>query len=91
MLFRSARTISDDLTPTPVDAAVYQRIEAAIADQVNYAVEVSPFEMSPEFLAQIRDAARYGGIEFLDLIIQASEALTTNKRNLPDPIDPSSI
>jgi len=94
---RKVRMISNELTP--VDAEVYEHIEAAIADQARYGspdgaryvVEVSPLEMSPEFLAQIRDAARYGGTEFLDLIIQASEALTTNKRNLPDPIDPSSV
>ena len=46
----------------------------------------------PEFLAQIRDAARYGGTEFLALIIQASEAITTRTQgNLPDPIAPNSI
>lgn len=92
---RKARTISPD--GTPVDAEVYERFEELMLDEARdhgteqIRVEVSPFEMPPEFLAQIRDAARYGGTEFLDLIIQASEALTTNKRNLPDPIDPSSI
>ena len=55
-------------------------------------VEVSPGPPPPEFLADVRDAARFGGTEFLDLIVQAAEAITTrNKPDLPDPIDPSSI
>ena len=80
----------------PVPAEVYARLDEAYADPfpdpAPRPVEVSPWQMPPEFLAQIRDAARYGGTEFLDLIVQASEAITTrNQRNLPDPIDPSSI
>ena len=43
--------------------------------------------MPPEFLAQIRDAALYGGTEFLDLIIQASEGITTRiQHNPPEPM-----
>ena len=91
---RSVRTIDDHGMPVP--AEVYARLDEAYADPfpdpAPRPVEVSPWQMPPEFLAQIRDAARYGGTEFLDLIVQASEAITTrNQRNLPDPIDPSSI
>ena len=73
--------------------AVHDRLDGGTQEELDrISVEVSPWQMPPEFLEHIRDAARYGGTEFLDLIIQASEAITTrNQRNLPDPIDPSSI
>ena len=73
---------------------MYERLDEAHRQLADEGVpgEVAPWQMPREFLAQIRDAARYGGTEFLDLIVQASEAITTrNQRNLPDPIDPSSI
>ncbi|MGH9257823.1 MAG: hypothetical protein ACRD3C_24960 [Vicinamibacterales bacterium] len=54
-------------------------------------VEVSPGPPPRDFLTDVRDAARYGGAEFLDLIVQASEEITTRQSDLPDPIDPSSI
>ena len=70
----------------PVAAVLYARIEEGIAERDPHAIEVSPSQVSPDFLSQVRDAARYGGTEFLDLIVQASEALTTrNEGNLPDP------
>ena len=90
---RNGRTIGHDGMPVPVE--VYERLEEAYVHPVEdnpVEVEVSPWQMPPGFLEQIRDAARYGGIEFLDLIVQASEAITTRgELNLPDPIDPSSI
>jgi hypothetical protein len=72
---------------------MYERLEEAYVEQdQGYPVEVSPWHMPPDFLAQMRDAARYGGTEFLDLIIQASETITTRSQGkLPDPIDLNSI
>ncbi len=87
---RQGRRIDGD--GNPVSAELCQHLDEAYADRVENAVEVSPWHQPPEFLANIRDAARFGGTEFLDLIVQASEAITTrNRPNLPDPIDPSSI
>lgn len=91
---RSARTL--DLIggePRFVQAEAYEHLaEALINQDQNPVVEVSPWQMSPDFLSNIREAARYGGTEFLDLIVEAAEAITSRStRNLPDPIDPSSI
>jgi uncharacterized protein (DUF1778 family) len=91
---RSARSIDQHGQPQAVE--VYGSLEDVYSNPFpdpTPQVEVSPWHMPPGFLAQIRDAARYGGTEFLDLIVQASEAIATrNEGNLlPDPIDPSSI
>jgi uncharacterized protein (DUF1778 family) len=87
---RAGREIDGAGVPVPVE--VVERLEEAYADQINNAVEVSPWQMPPAFLFEIRDATKYGGTEFLELIVQAAEALTTrNNPGLPDPIDPSSI
>ena len=68
-----------------------ERLEEAFVEDAPNPVEVSPWHISPVFLAQIRDAARYGGTGFLDLIVQASEVITARiQRTLPDPIDPPS-
>jgi uncharacterized protein (DUF1778 family) len=81
-----------DDTGATVPAQVYERLEEANQDLAPNPFEVSPWPPPPEFLANVRDAARYGGTEFLDLILQAAEAITTrNKPDLPDPIDPNSI
>jgi uncharacterized protein (DUF1778 family) len=87
---RSGRTIDGDGRPVP--AEVFEHLEEAYAEDTGNSFEVSPWHQPPEFLARMRDAVRYGGTEFLDLIVQAAEAITTrNRPNLPDPIDPSSI
>lgn len=88
---RAGRTVDAD--GEPVAADVCEHLEEAYMDRIQrYPFEVSPWHRPPEFLDQVREAVRFGGTEFLDLIIQASEAITTrNQRNLPDPIDPSSI
>jgi uncharacterized protein (DUF1778 family) len=87
---RSARTI--DGKGEPVPAEVYEHLEEVYIDRdAPNPVEISPWHRPPDFLLEIRDAARYGGIEFLDLIVRAAEAITTRNRNLPDPIDPSSV
>jgi hypothetical protein len=87
---RSGRVFYEDEVAGP--ARAYERLESAREDFAQYAFEVAPWHKPPEFLSQIRDATRYGGTEFLDLIVQAAEAITTrNEPDLPDPIDPSSI
>ncbi len=84
---RSGRTIA--LNGEIVRAEMVEDIAYAFSEQIHNAVEVSQSEKPPDFLSQIRDAARYGGTEFLDLIIEESEAITSrHERNLPDPIDP---
>ena len=94
---RSVQRISPQMGDDPIPCDLYPSVEAAIAEMMlaatyHDAVAVSPWYPPPEFLVQIRDAVRYGGTEFLDLIIQASEAITSrNEGNLPDPIDPGSI
>jgi uncharacterized protein (DUF1778 family) len=87
---RVGRTIDGEGNPMP--AALCEHLEEAYADRIEDAVEVSPWQSAPGFLENIREAALYGGTEFLDLIIQASEAITTrNHGTLPDPINPNSI
>jgi hypothetical protein len=57
-----------------------------------YPVEISPWEASPEFVNEMRDAARFGGTEFLNLLIDAAEPVAARgERKLPDPIDPSEL
>jgi uncharacterized protein (DUF1778 family) len=87
---RSGTTLDRNGEPVPV---LMMSLEEARQDhQVNpIPVEQSPGPPPSEFLTDVRDAARYGGTEFLDLIIEAAEAITTRQGNLPDPIDPSSI
>jgi hypothetical protein len=87
---RRARTLDGDEI---VDADTYERLEEAFVERdAAHPVEVSPWQQPPAFLSDIRDAALYGGSEFLELIIQAAEVITArNRGNLPDPIDPGSI
>lgn len=55
-------------------------------------VEVSPWRMSDEFLSDLQQAAKLGSSEFLNLIVQFSEEIAArNQRNLPEPIDPTTI
>lgn len=76
-----------------IPAEMYPDLEDAREDQAhNPVIMESPWPASREFLVDIRDAARYGGTEFLAMIIQAAEVVTSRTRpNLPDPIDPNSI
>jgi hypothetical protein len=90
---RAGRMFDDERTAVPIDPC--EHLEEAYEIYARHPVEVSPWHRPPDFLADIRDAARFGGTEFLELIIQASEEITTrSQRNvlkLPDPIDPSAI
>jgi uncharacterized protein (DUF1778 family) len=88
---RSARTF--DMDGEIVDADVFDKLDAQVlAQQFVYPVEVSPWSMPSTFFTEIRDAARYGGTEFLSLIIDSSEAIAVRSQpNLPDPIDPNTV
>jgi hypothetical protein len=75
-----------------VHVQFYERLEEFREDPPPNPVELAPWPPQPQFLQDLREAARYGGTEFLYLIIQASEEITTrNEPGLPDPIDPSSV
>lgn len=93
---RSVQRLGKQIGDDPIRCELYASVEAVIAEAViaaedHHGVAVSPWYPPPEFLVQIRDAVRYGGTEFLDLIVQASEAITTrNEGHLADPIDPPS-
>jgi uncharacterized protein (DUF1778 family) len=57
-----------------------------------FPVQISPWHMPPSFAAQIEKAARFGGTEFLNLLVQACGEITVRVGgDLPDPIDPSTI
>jgi uncharacterized protein (DUF1778 family) len=57
-----------------------------------YPVEISPWQMPPTFLDKLKEAARFGGTEFLGLILQSSEDITSRiQPDLPDPVDPGAI
>lgn len=63
-------------------------------ESINYAddppvvdVRVPPLPISDVF--KLKEAARLGGSEFLNLIVEFAEGLTASQRNdLPEPIDP---
>ena len=86
---RSGRELDGGGAPVPRDLCGSLEEARAMGDVDS--VEVSPWHKPPEFLLQIREAVRYGGTEFLDLIVRASDAITSRQGNLADPIDPGSI
>jgi hypothetical protein len=88
---RDARVL-DHVTKRPTRADVFEKFED-VPDLKNYVypVEVSPWPMSSNFLTQLRQAARYGGMEFLNLVIDASTTLAARDEHLPAPIDPNDI
>lgn len=89
---RSAR-VPDHGTGDPVDADVVESF-ADVPDlpAFVYPVEVSPWHKPAAFASELREAARYGGTEFLNLIIDASEAIASRTQpSLPDPIDPTEL
>lgn len=89
---RSVQKPGEEIGDPAVPCALYESVEAVIVAQDHNGVAVSPWCPPSEFLGQLRDAVRYGGTEFLDLLVQASDAITTrNEGNMPDPIDPRKI
>jgi uncharacterized protein (DUF1778 family) len=54
--------------------------------------EVEPKAMSLDQLEQLTRAARVGGAEFLNMIVDACGSITgPDRRDLPEPIDPSTL
>ena len=52
-------------------------------------VEVKPAPLSPDVIRELRAGAKFGGSEFLTLIVDACEAVAKRTRGeLPDPVDP---
>jgi uncharacterized protein (DUF1778 family) len=54
-------------------------------------VEVSPREKPPAFLQALREAAKFGGTEFLGLLVEACADIAARHQQLPDPVDPNVI
>lgn len=67
--------------------------EGAFDQDSSQLIQVSPWRMPSSFLDDLRKATRYGGVEFLSLILDASEEITNRNQShlLPAPIDPSAI
>jgi uncharacterized protein (DUF1778 family) len=80
-----------DGEPGLVPMNLHSDLSQAILEQDPNAAVLTPCPVSPDFLTPMRDAARFGGTDFLDLIVQACEATVTRNRPdlLPPPIDPS--
>lgn len=76
-----------------VEAQTYERIEPEGWDPSEPIAQIAPWQMPPEFVEQLRLAARYGGTEFLNLLVEASQgiAIRRNPKSLPPPIDPASV
>ncbi|MGE0393191.1 MAG: hypothetical protein AB7I25_12390 [Vicinamibacterales bacterium] len=61
-----------------------------IAELMDRAVNVSPDAKGATFLEDLRQAVRYGGTEFLDQVLQASERIVGKEAgSLEGPVDPS--
>ena len=55
-------------------------------------VIVSILNRPHSFLAALKEGAQFGGTEFLNLIIQSCEEISSRAQgNLPPPVDPSSL
>jgi hypothetical protein len=75
----------------PIQGDAFQKLDEAAFEHFVYPVEVSPWQKDSKFLVHLQEAARYGGTEFLDLLINASKGLAERAEKLPDPIDPTAI
>lgn len=88
---RTARGFGDDGEIIDLDAVADVR-DLGPWDQELRPVEVSPWRLSDEFLVRLREAAKRGAGEFMNLIVQSADELTArNQKNLPDPIDPTTL
>jgi hypothetical protein len=95
-----ARKIADLVSGEPVVyvGGDYGKVRASVVDDVGALgpptdgppVEINPSPLQGAELDALRDAARFGGAEFLALIVEACDALRKRSRGeLPPPIDPS--
>jgi uncharacterized protein (DUF1778 family) len=73
------------------EAQVYEDLNNTEWDPEHNPVEVRPKQQHAEFLEQLRAAARYGGAEFLALVLEASADIATRTQPLPPPIDPNAV
>lgn len=77
-MFMEARVVAD----LPEDAADPPNSETPVAS-------VSPWHKPPTFLDELRDAAHFGGTEFLEQVIQASaDIVCRSDSKLQSPVDP---
>ena len=77
---RVSATVFDSLSP----------LDAMELSEDEIPVEVEPKAMTLQQLDELTRAARYGGTEFLNMIMDACSSITApNRPDLPEPIDPS--
>jgi uncharacterized protein (DUF1778 family) len=91
---RSVLVPSPDSRPGSVvlyNADVFDDLETASWDKALNPVQVSPREKAPAFLQQLKEAARFGGTEFLALLIEACADIAARNQQLPDPVDPTAV
>lgn len=79
-----------------VQASIFDDLADALAPYYSPddppAVQVDPRPMTIPQLEELQRAARYGGTEFLNMLVEACSSLTAPKRSdLPEPIDPSTL
>jgi uncharacterized protein (DUF1778 family) len=91
---RRAYTLSRSGGNERMEAPVYEDLTVPLqfpefdADYVP--VEVEPKRMTVKQLEYLIRASRYGGSEFLSMVIDACSSVTApNRSDLPDPIDPN--
>ncbi len=73
------------------DLTFEQFADQFAADNDTYPAEAYTAELSAEELETFRSAARLGGSDFLNLIVEACESrLAPDRADLPKPVDPSS-
>ena len=52
-------------------------------------VEIEPRPMTLGELKDLKRTVKFGGVEFLNMIVEACDSVSAPKRNdLPEPIDP---
>lgn len=94
---RKCRIVGED--GELVDAVTYDMgSDRLLAEQLLHApqdqpsAEVSPWQLPAEALEDVRAASRFGGAEFLNLILSyCDEIASRSTPNLSDPIDPSTL
>ena len=62
---------------------------AQMHPDIEHAVYIEPQPWSAFMVEQLAGAVRFGGTEFLNMILMAGKSMTAPKQNLPDPIDPN--
>jgi uncharacterized protein (DUF1778 family) len=74
----------------PAEASIVDDLAEDLPPDVGPFVRVDPPLCRVADLELLSEAARYGGTEFLNMILDAAKSLTAPHRaDLPDPIDPN--